>query len=172
MSSKNNNPFDLFKIAPSFEIDLTLLEGRYQTMIKTVHPDKFAARPAAEQRVAQQWSARINEAYETLKDPLKRATWLCESRGAPIEAETNTSMPMDFIMTQIELREIFEQSAGNLERLEALKNDIQTRYASIVEEIEQALNAADQSKEAALAVRRLMFIDKFSRDIDREISKV
>jgi molecular chaperone HscB len=45
-----------------------------------------------------QWSVRINEAYQRLKDPLRRAAYLCELRGAPINAENNTAMPRTFLM--------------------------------------------------------------------------
>ncbi len=58
-----------------------------------VHPDRFAAEGAAAQRMAMQWAVRVNEAYQRLKDPLKRAAYLCELRGAPIDAEDNTAMP-------------------------------------------------------------------------------
>ena len=95
------SPFQLFGMKPAFMIDEAKLEAAYQAAMMKVHPDRFADRPAAERRVAEQWSTRINEAFKLLKSPMKRAAWLCENAGRPIEAETNTRMPADFLMTQI-----------------------------------------------------------------------
>ena len=104
------SPFQLFGMKPAFMIDEAKLEAAYQAAMMKVHPDRFADRPAAERRVAEQWSTRINEAFKLLKSPVKRAAWLCENAGRPIEAETNTRMPADFLMTQIMWREALESA--------------------------------------------------------------
>ena len=57
-----------------------------------------------------QWAVRVNEAYQRLKDPLKRAAYLCELDGAPIDAENNTAMPADFLMQQMEWREALDDA--------------------------------------------------------------
>ena len=76
-----------------------------------MHPDRFAGEGAAAQRIAMQWAVRVNEAYQRLKDPLKRAAYLCELRGAPIEAESNTAMPAAFLMQQMAWREALDEAA-------------------------------------------------------------
>ena len=88
-------PFELFGLPAAFKVDGEALRAAHERAILQVHPDRFAGRPAAERRVAEQWASRINEAYATLKDPVKRAVWLCEAAGRPVGAETNTRMPMD-----------------------------------------------------------------------------
>ena len=88
------------------------LDARWKDLQREAHPDKFAAQGAAAQRVAMQWSVRINEAYQRLKDPLKRAAYLCELRGAPINAENNTAMPAAFLMQQMEWREALDEARG------------------------------------------------------------
>ena len=85
--------FELFGLPPRFALDAGALDVRWKELQRQVHPDKFAAQGAAAQRVAMQWSARINEAYRRLKSPLQRAAYLCELNGAPIDAENNTAMP-------------------------------------------------------------------------------
>ncbi len=79
-----------------FAQDRAALDARWKDLQREAHPDRFAAQGAAAQRVAMQWSVRINEAYQRLKDPLKRAAYLCELHGAPIDAENNTAMPARF----------------------------------------------------------------------------
>jgi molecular chaperone HscB len=90
---------------------------------REVHPDRHAAADAQTQRQAMQWSVRINEAYQRLKDPLQRAAYLCELHGAPIQAENNTAMPAAFLMQQMEWREALE-SASTAHAVEDLADEV------------------------------------------------
>ena len=101
--------FELFGVPATFAQDRAALDARWKELQREAHPDKFAAQGAAAQRVAMQWSVRINEAYQRLKDPLRRAAYLCELSGAPINAETNTAMPSGFLVQQMQLREAHRQ---------------------------------------------------------------
>jgi molecular chaperone HscB len=85
---------------------------RDQAVQSEVHPDRFAAQGDAAQRMAMQWAVRVNEAYQRLKDPLRRGAYLCELQwaGAPIQAENNTAMPAAFLMQQMEWREALEEA--------------------------------------------------------------
>ena len=111
--------FELFEIPAQFAQDRSVLDAKWKDLQREAHPDKFAAQGPAAQRIAMQWSVRINEAYARLKDPLKRATYLCELNGAPINAHTNTAMPPAFMMMQIEWREALEEAstAAELENI-------------------------------------------------------
>ena len=114
--------FSLFRLPKAFSVDVQDLDRRWKEMQKQVHPDKFSMAGASAQRVAMQWSSRINEAYRRLKTPLTRASYLCELLGAPIQAENNTAMPEAFLMEQMTLRESLEdaQTVEDFERLESL----------------------------------------------------
>jgi molecular chaperone HscB len=77
-----SNDFELFGLpTDSLRRTVAALDARWKDLQREAHPDKFAAQGAAAQRVAMQWSVRINEAYQRLKDPLKRAAYLCELAG-------------------------------------------------------------------------------------------
>src|SRR5689334_15809498 len=93
-----SSDFELFGLPEQFAQDRAAIDARWKELQREAHPDKFAAQGPAAQRVAMQWSVRINEAYQRLKDPLRRAAYLCELRGAPIQAEKNTAMPPEFLM--------------------------------------------------------------------------
>jgi len=95
------NDFELFDIPKQFGQDRSALDTRWKNLQREAHPDKFSAQGTAAQRVAMQWSVRINEAYQRLKDPLRRAAYLCELAGAPINAENNTAMPAEFLVQQM-----------------------------------------------------------------------
>lgn len=81
-----SNDFELFGLPPQFAQDRAAVDARWKNLQREAHPDKFSAQGAAAQRVAMQWSVRINEAYQRLKDPLKRAAYLCELHGAAVNA--------------------------------------------------------------------------------------
>ena len=148
------SPFQLFGMKPAFMIDEAKLEAAYQAAMMKVHPDRFADRPAAERRVAEQWSTRINEAFKLLKNPVKRAAWLCENAGRPIEAETNTRMPADFLMTQIMWREALESGDAGA--------------ADVVRGLAEAIDEKADWAAAVDLTRRLMFIDRFLEEAARD----
>ena len=86
----SSSDFELFGLPERFAQDSAAIDTRWKELQREVHPDKFAAQGAAAQRVAMQWSVRVNEAYKRLRDPLRRAAYLCEHRGAPINAESGS----------------------------------------------------------------------------------
>src|SRR5580765_3338341 len=91
----NQNHFELFGLPVSFAVDTAALEARYHELQREVHPDRFAAASGAERRLSMQLATRVNEAYRTLKSPLKRAVYILQSRGVDPEFETNTAMPSE-----------------------------------------------------------------------------
>ena len=107
-----SDDFELFGLPRQFAQDRSQIDARWKELQREAHPDRFAAQGAAAQRVAMQWSVRINEAYQRLKDPLKRATYLCELNGVSIGAEDNTAMPAAFLMQQMEWREALDDATG------------------------------------------------------------
>jgi molecular chaperone HscB len=111
------NYFDLLKIKKSFDISLDSLEASYQELVREYHPDKNMDRSSEEQAKAFQNTSLINSAYETLKSPLKRATYLLELENINPFDETDTSMNMDFLMSQIELREELDSFKSNQDEL-------------------------------------------------------
>lgn len=152
--------FELFGLPEQFAIDLDALAKTHERAILKVHPDRFAGRPAAERRVAEQWSARINESYDILKDPVKRASLLCERAGFPVGAETNTRMPADFLMEQMGWREALEEAEDEASR-EAVRGKAQARFAETEAKLQAAIDLEKDWTKAVDLTRRLMFIERF-----------
>lgn len=163
-----SNDFELFGVPMQFVQDKAQLDARWKELQREAHPDKFAAQGPAAQRLAMQWSVRINEAYQRLKDPLKRASYLCELHGAPINAENNTAMPSVFLMQQMEWREALED-AESIEKLNEIALEANTGGREQLLKIEQTLDCGKDFPEAAQQIRRLMFIERFAREVDARI---
>jgi molecular chaperone HscB len=157
--------FELFAVPAQFAQDRAQLDARWKELQRQAHPDKFAHEAAAAQRIAMQWSVRINEAYERLKSPIKRAAYLCELNGAKIDAERNTAMPAEFLMQQMELREALEEAATE-ENLDQISREALQIERDMLSKVEQQLNAKNYVA-AAQTVRALMFIEKFQHDLEK-----
>lgn len=166
-----SNDFELFDLPVQFAQDSAALDARWKELQREAHPDKFAAQGAAAQRVAMQWSVRINEAYQRLKNPMKRAMYLCELHGAPIQAESNTAMPPDFLVQQMQWREALEE-AQSLSELEQIADEALSSKREQLSKIEQSLDREKDFPAAARQVRSLMFIERFGNEIDARIDSL
>ena len=166
-----DNDFTLFGLAERFAQDRSHLDARWKELQREAHPDKFAAQGAAAQRVAMQWSVRINEAYQRLKDPLARAAYLCELRGAPVQAHSNTAMPAQFLMQQMEWREALDD-ATDVPAVEALLAQVRAEQALLLQQCAQRIDQDNDPAAAVSVVRALMFIDKFSQDLNQRLDQL
>jgi molecular chaperone HscB len=165
------NDFELFDVPARFAQDRAQLDARWKALQREAHPDRFAAEGAAAQRVAMQWSVRINEAYQRLKDPLKRAAYLCELRGAPVQAENNTAMPAAFLMQQMDWRENLddtESAAG----LEALADEVSAEQRRVQQELARLLDEVQDPVQAVGQVRALMFIERFTQEVNAKLDRL
>ena len=160
-----SNDFELFNLPLNFAQDRATIDARWIDLQRQAHPDKFAAQGAAAQRIAMQWSVRINEAYQRLKDPVQRAAYLCVLYQAPINAENNTAMPAAFLMQQMELREALDD-ADNGQNLDEISQQSKHLLLEQLSKVEQLLDVDKNYLQAAQAVRALMFIERFQHDIE------
>jgi molecular chaperone HscB len=161
----NDTDFELFAVPARFAQDRAALDARWKELQREAHPDRFAAQGAAAQRVAMQWSVRINEAYQRLKDPIKRASYLCALNGAPIDAEKNTAMPPDFLHQQMEWREELDD-ARDTAALEKLWAEVEAGRARALSSLDSLIDEKGDYPGAARQVRALMFIERFAHDIE------
>jgi molecular chaperone HscB len=166
-----SDDFELFGLPVTFEQDAQAIDARWKELQREAHPDRFAAQGQAAQRIAMQWSVRINEAYKRLKDPLKRAAYLCDLRGAHVDAENNTAMPAEFLMEQMEWREELEE-ARNGEDLDRLEEELHAARREVLNDVAQLLDRDHDAKAAAQKVRALMFIERFGHDVQRRAEQL
>ena len=160
------NHFALFNLPTSFELDRAQLDAAYREVQSTVHPDKFVQAGDAEKRVAMQWATQANEAYQTLKDPLKRATYLCYLHGVDLQTESNTSMPASFLMQQMEWREAFDDArhSKDMAAMMQLEKEVQTGLKTQTARAGAAIAGGDYQL-AAQDIRACLFLEKFLADI-------
>jgi molecular chaperone HscB len=163
-----DDDFTLFGLPPRFALDRAALDQRWRQLQAEVHPDRFAADGAAAQRVAMQWAVRVNEAYQRLKEPLSRGAYLCELRGAAIDAERNTAMPASFLMQQMAWREALDDAA-DLAAVERIDAEVLAAERAMQAELQRLLDDVADAPAAAAEVRALMFVRRFRADIERRL---
>jgi len=169
--SLQDDDFLLFGLPAGFALDRRQLDERWKALQRQAHPDRFAAQGAAAQRVAMQWSVRINEAYQRLKDPLKRAAYWCELKGAPIQAHSNTAMPAAFLMQQMEWREALDEADGP-DAIEALLDETQAVHRSMLDQLGRTIDEQHDPAAAAQQVRALMFVERFADELHGRLDRL
>jgi molecular chaperone HscB len=164
----DENDFALFGLPERFALDRADLDARWRRLQASAHPDRFAAEGAVAQRVAMQWSVRINQAYRRLREPLTRAAYLCELRGAPIAAHSNTAMPGDFLLQQMAWREALDQADSDA-ALASLDTQVRAAESDLFAQLAVALDERPSPATAAEHVRALMFVQRFRADLGERI---
>jgi molecular chaperone HscB len=160
------NHFELFGLPMRFRIDAQALQRAYRDLQRDVHPDRYAGGSDHEKRLALQASARVNEAYRTLKDPVTRAEYLLQLAGIDATAETDTRLPIDFLTRQLERREDADEarSAHDERALAAILDDVRRESGALLADMEDVL-AGDDREPARMRVRELRFLAKLDDDL-------
>jgi molecular chaperone HscB len=170
----SQNYFALFGLPPRYRFDAAKLDTAYRALQTKVHPDRFAAADESERRLALQSSARVNEAYRALKDPVGRAQYLLSLHGVDATAETDTALPLDFLERQLERREAVDDArvARDAARLESVLAEVRAEIAALEPELAETLDTRRSWESARATVRELQFLSKLSADIDTAIGKI
>ena len=171
LETARQNYFSLFDLPCQQGLDAVQLEALYRDIQARVHPDKHAHLSDSDKRLAMQWATRVNEAYLTLKDPLKRARYLLELTGHDIKLETNTAMPAEFLMAQMELREAVAEAreTGDIDALDYRHRKLKMDIRSECDDLQVAMDARQHDRAGEL-VRQLMFQEKLLQEIDAALA--
>lgn len=174
MSDASDQPFDLstdyfslYSLPRDFEVNLKELKSRYLDLQQQYHPDRFASASESEQRQAVQRTAYLNQAYETLKSPLKRAIYLLELAGLSFDADSQTHTDVNFLMAQLELREKLEalsESEDPFADLDQLESQAQSEYREYQQEFVGNYAREDWGS-ATESIHKLMFASKLLEEI-------
>ena len=170
----SRNHFDLLGLPVTYAVDPARLEQRYHELQSQVHPDRFAAGSDAERRVAMQWATRANEAYRMLRDPVDRARYLLGLKGFDTGEESNTTMPADFLMQQMEWREavVAASAARDATGLEALRRDIARSRGDMLQMLARAIDQESNYDAGCSLVRKLRFLEKLEAEIDAALEGI
>ena len=162
------NHFELFGLPPRFRFDAAALDAAYRKLQSEVHPDRFVRGTDTQRRLAQQSSARVNEAYRALQNPVQRAQYLLRLHGIDAVGETDTQLPFEFLERQLERREAAgdAMAAGDERTLSALLSAVRTDAREIEDGLARQLDDDQAYAAARMQVRELTFLTKLAEDLD------
>ena len=170
----DDDDFTLFDLPRRYALTAAELDGRWRDLQSQVHPDRFASEGAVAQRMAMQWSVRVNEAYRRLKDPLSRAAYLCQLQGVDPAGQARGGLPPALLMQQMQWREALEEASDGA-ALTALNDEVTLARKQLFEALPQQLG--DRGPElqdwqaGAATVNALMFVSRFQRDLEERIDE-
>lgn len=167
----SKNWFELFGLPVGYIVDSGELSARYRDLQRLVHPDRFASAPDAEKRAAMQGATLINEAYQGLKDPLRRAKYLLSLHGIDLEAHPETTHDAAFLMEQLELREELAEAKDRPDPqavIHRIKNGLGRQMNTLMGQMAVQFEAAtaDQIEGARENVRKMQFLHKLRHDAE------
>jgi molecular chaperone HscB len=161
----HQNHFRLFGLPEQFALDLDDLSERYLRLRQTVHPDLYATAGEREKRLSLQASTQVNEAYQTLKDPLARARYLLTLLTGGQGDDQETTKDMAFLMEQMELREALaaaREAPDPLAGVAAVRNRLSGQSRQLIGQLAASLEPASDLDQTATRelIRKLQFVRK------------
>ncbi len=171
MVNLSRNYFELFGLPATFIVDVSALAQRYRELQAVVHPDRYANATPQEQRLSLQQATLVNEAYETLRDPVKRAQYLLAEHGIDMRADQETTKDTAFLMEQLMLREELE-NARNADDPVAVLDDFMGRISTMIKTLvaQMAIQFEDGTPEqldaARESVRKMQFLNKLHSEAE------
>lgn len=170
----NRNHFELFGLRPAFRLSREQIDRAYRDIQTEIHPDRFAHAGEAEQRLAMQWTARVNEAYATLREPFERARYLLELNGVQAMDARNTAMPADFLMQQMAWREQLEtaKARGDINVLQRLEQAVRAEAEALERELAELLDERRDYGRAAETLRKYRFLDKLLDEVEAAYEEI
>ncbi len=163
----SNNYFELFELPASFDVPQDHLDTRYRSLQRFLHPDKFASESDAQRRWSVQAASFVNEAYQTLSKPLKRASYLLSLNGISLDEETDTQMSPMFLMEQMEMREALgdaPQASDPYAALEKISDKLRVAQSASASDFNSAADNEDWTQ-ARTVVRQWQFLEKMMSEV-------
>lgn len=169
-----SNFFELFDVPVAYEVDIDLVQQRYRNLQKAVHPDKFVNASDQEKRISMQQTSWINEAFNTLRQPVELAIYLLKLKGVDLNLENETTMDAMFLMEQMEMREAVSEVRSKDDPLSELDNvaaEIKSKMKLMMEEFSNAYEN-EQLEDAKELIRKMQFMQKAKQEVDELSAKI
>ncbi|UOF93510.1 MAG: Fe-S protein assembly co-chaperone HscB [Bordetella sp.] len=159
--------FSLFRLPNQFIIDVELLKRSWISAASIAHPDRYVGSSFAIEKISSvQFSSYINKAYQTLKDPLLRAKYICERSGINFEIERTHLVSKAFLSKQLEWHDWIDECGNDFDKLCDLTSQLKKEITNIHDSLESLLDKKRNYKQAATKVCEWMFLEKLMKELD------
>jgi molecular chaperone HscB len=164
----DDDDFALLGLPRRFALDDALLAARWRELQSRVHPDRFVADGAAAQRLAMQWAVRVNEAQRRLKDPLSRATYLCQLAGHAVAGHDAAAMPQEVLARQMQWHEALAE-ASSADEVRAVNAEVGERLKAVRAAVAADLDDRTDPAAALPRLREWMFLKRLHTEIEQRL---
>ncbi len=163
------NIFELFGLEAQYDIDLGILNDNYRNLQKEFHPDRFANSSDNERKKALLESSKLNDAFNILKDPVRRAEALIEILSSQmVDKDRASNHDLDFLMKQMSYREQLETIEQNQDSCELFEfqDSIAEENKALVIALQESFNNKDYETSLAI-VDKMRFMKKLIIETER-----
>lgn len=155
------DPFARLGLAAGFVIDPAALDRAYFALQRQLHPDRFATQGAKARAYSQQQAAALNDAYETLRQPVARGAALLRLAGRRVEFDGQGTVDDPALLAEaLEMREALLE-AEDAAAVAILVADAERNAAALAGEIDAAFKCGDLDG-AERRLLRLRYLERFA----------
>lgn len=169
--------YELLGIPRGLNLSLDELQKRYYALSRELHPDRFMQKPEAERARALDMSSALNDAYRTLKDPIKRAQYLLTLEGFDIGEQRSKDVPPELLEEVFELNMALEEMRGGDDSARPQLEDAEKNFTNILTASGQLLETlfgqydASQSRDVLAEIRNVLNRRKYISNLVSEVEK-
>jgi molecular chaperone HscB len=169
--------YQLLGIPRSLNLSLDELQKRYYALSRELHPDRFMQKPEAERQLALDMSSALNDAYRTLKDPIKRAQYLLGLEGFDIGEQRSKDVPPELLEEVFELNMALEEMRGGDDSARPQLEQAEKNFASMLAASDQELGTlfvkydASQSRDVLAEIRNVLNRRKYIQNLVSEVER-
>lgn len=173
----NRDFFSFFGIEPQLTLDPVSLQKRFYELSRQWHPDRFAARPAAERQQALENTALLNDAFRTLKQPVERAEYVLSRHGLALDEAVSKKVPPELLEEVFEMNmaldELKQGDASVRPQLESARAGFSETLAGIDAQLEAQFRQWDESRsnDALEQIRALLNKRKYIHNLVRTVDQ-
>jgi molecular chaperone HscB len=175
------NYFEVFGLPRVLSLDLKALEKTFHELSRKYHPDYFTTAPAEERQRALQMTATLNDAYRTLRHPVRRVEHLLEIEGFKPDG---SKVPRSFLMEVFEINEQLEEvksGSASQEQIAALRREIEQRAEGFDQQLQRAAaewdkltvaGSSDELRKQQLSrLTEILSESSYIRNLQRELEE-
>ncbi len=169
--------YELFGIPRSLNISLDDLQQRFYALSRELHPDRFMRKPEAERQRALDMSSALNDAYRTLKDPIKRAQYLLGLEGFEIGEQGSKDVPPELLEEVFELNMALEELRGGDDSARPQLQEAEKNFSAMLAETDHQLQTlferydASQSRDMLVEIRNVLNRRKYVQNLLSEVER-
>jgi molecular chaperone HscB len=171
------NFYRFFGIEERLSLDLDDLQKRFYELSRKTHPDRYGRKPLTERQFADEANSTLNDAYRTLRDPVKRAEYVLKQHGLHIGEQRSKNVPPELLEEVFELNMAMEEMRGGDESARPQLADAQKRFAGLLDgvdrQLEREFEGYDRSRDEAVlgTIRGLLNRRRYIQNLVNEVEK-